>query len=326
MSRTRTAGTIAGGVLLGVALTIASIQAWNVSAAPGDVDATYQPLEPCRLLDTRTPDGVGDRKAPIGPGETFTAQVTGTNGNCTNIPAGAVGIAANITAVNPTAPSFLSVFPADVADPPLVSNLNYSNGSPPTPNKVDVKLSPDGKIKIYNAFGTVDVIVDVAGVYVNSSLTEISNRLAALEAEDSALHARISDQRTTTQSVNGGDRAITSAWTNVLQLSAPISRNGAVIVFASATAFENTAGEDVQCVITDTPASVTADRSMLWEASGATAGSTAGEGDAGVVSGTRSFSVTGGTSGTFALMCRNTASGGSSQIWSPHITVIFVRR
>jgi hypothetical protein len=75
-----------------------------------------------------------------------TQNVTGTNGDC-NIPSDAVGVAMNVTIVSPTAQSNLRVFPADIATP-NASNLNWLPGQSPTPNKVDVKLSPDGKIKL----------------------------------------------------------------------------------------------------------------------------------------------------------------------------------
>jgi hypothetical protein len=64
-------------------------------------------------------------------------------------------------------------------------------GQAPTPNKVDVKLSPDGKVKIFNFSGSVDVLADVIGYYTNSTLTEISSRLAALEAANTAQQAQI---------------------------------------------------------------------------------------------------------------------------------------
>ena len=36
-----------------------------------------------------------------------------------------------------------------------MSNLNVTAGAPATPNKVDVKLSSDGKIRVFNFRGTV---------------------------------------------------------------------------------------------------------------------------------------------------------------------------
>ena len=314
----------AGGVLLATSISLVAVQPWQAKAAPGDDDTTFVPVAPCRLFDTRPAATQGARRAPLSAGETFTTPVTGSNGDCLDIPSDATGVAMNVTIVNPTARSFLSVFPADLATRSEASNLNWDAGQAPTPNKVDVPLSPTGEISLFNNNGTVNVFADVVGYYTPSSLLSIQAQLDALKAADTALDARITDQRSTTQSVDGSDRTITTAWTNVVQLSAPISRDGRVLVFASGTAFENTAGDDVQCVVTDVPDSVVADRGMLWEASGATAGSAAGEGDAAVVSGTRSFNVSSGTFATFALMCRNTVSG-TSQIWDPHITVLFVR-
>ncbi len=50
---------------------------------------------------------------------------------------------------------------------PLASNLNWVPGSPPTPNKVDVKLSATGAISLYNNVGSVSVLADVVGYYAD---------------------------------------------------------------------------------------------------------------------------------------------------------------
>lgn len=123
----------------------------------------YVPITPCRLLDTRPGTNVGPRNTPIGANSEYEATVHGTNGNCT-IPAGAVGIMMNTTVVNGTASSFLTVFPADVARP-AASSMNWVAAQPPTPNEISVKLSADGKIKLYNLSGTVDVLGDIVGYY-----------------------------------------------------------------------------------------------------------------------------------------------------------------
>lgn len=131
--------------------------------------SVFVPVAPCRLLDTRpAPNTVGARTSPLGPNETFTQQVTGSNGNCKNtsaIPTDVIAVALNVTVVAPTAASYLTVFPADLTNPPTASNLNWTPGKSPTPNKVDVKLSPSGAIKMFNEFGTVHVIADVVGYY-----------------------------------------------------------------------------------------------------------------------------------------------------------------
>ena len=126
--------------------------------------AVFVPIAPCRLFDTRTgAANVGTRSAPLGPGETFTQPVRGTNGLCT-IPGDATAVAMNVTTVNGTAASYLTIYPSDVGQP-LASNLNWVAGAPPTPNKVDVGLAADGSIALYNFAGSVDVVADVVGYY-----------------------------------------------------------------------------------------------------------------------------------------------------------------
>jgi len=70
--------------------------------------------------------------------------------------------------VNPTADSFLTLWPAD--DPkPLASNLNWTPSSPPTPNQVTVGLSAAGAVSVYNNGGTINVIIDIVGYYLPAS-------------------------------------------------------------------------------------------------------------------------------------------------------------
>jgi hypothetical protein len=130
--------------------------------------AVFVPISPCRLFDMRpAPDQVGPRATPLAQGETYTQAVRGVNGGC-NIPADATAVAMNVTAVGGTAGSFLTIWPSDVSPRPLASNLNWVPGSPPTPNKVDVKLSvADGKINLYNPTGTVSILADVVGYYAD---------------------------------------------------------------------------------------------------------------------------------------------------------------
>lgn len=153
---------LGGGAVLG---------AVAIGATGAGTASVLVPIAPCRLVDTRpAPLTVGTRNTPIGSGQTATFQVTGTNGDCT-IPSEATAIASNITTVNPTAGSYLTVFPAD-ASRPNASNLNWTPASPPTPNQVTVGLSTTGtvgQIKVYNLTGTIDVIIDIVGYYVAQS-------------------------------------------------------------------------------------------------------------------------------------------------------------
>ncbi len=152
-----------------------AVAGFGADAAPAEEPAVYVAVAPCRLVDTRPESQVGPRSTPLQPAETFVQQATGTNGDCT-IPSGATGVSLNVTAVGPTAPSFMTLFPAG-GDVPVASNLNYLPGAAPTPNKVDVKLSEDGAIGVYNLDGTVDLIIDVSGYYSDTWIQEVMDRL-----------------------------------------------------------------------------------------------------------------------------------------------------
>lgn len=135
----------------------------TASATTSPVASSFVPITPCRLLDTRPTSLVGGRNTPIAAGETYTASAWGPNGNCT-IPAGATALSLNVVAVNGSASSYLTVYPAD-RPLPLSSSLNWIGGSPPTPNAVTVSLSADGHVSFFNNSGTVDLAVDVVGYY-----------------------------------------------------------------------------------------------------------------------------------------------------------------
>ncbi len=152
------------GAAVAVTLGVGSIAITN-AVTNTNVRGAFVPITPCRLFDTRADNQVGPRKTPLAAIETYVQQVTGANGNC-NLAADAVAVAFNVTTVNGTGASFLTVWPSD-DQRPLASSLNWVAGSPPTPNKVDVKLSAAGKVSFYNNSGSVDVLADVVGYYVD---------------------------------------------------------------------------------------------------------------------------------------------------------------
>ena len=117
----------------------------------------YIPVVPFRVMDTRAgTDGVP--KAPIGPGQTLSVKIAGQG----SVPASGVSaVVLNVTATNPTASSFLTVWPAGVLRP-LASNLNWVRGQT-APNLVEVALGSNGYVSVYNAAGSVDAMFDVAG-------------------------------------------------------------------------------------------------------------------------------------------------------------------
>ncbi|MFJ3900457.1 N-acetylmuramoyl-L-alanine amidase [Streptomyces sp. NPDC090025] len=122
---------------------------------------TFKPLTPTRLMDTRA--GLGVAKAKVGPGGEVVLQVAGKGG----VPETGVGaVVLNVTATNPTAASFVSVYPNGTVRT-SASNLNFTAGKT-IPNLVTVPVV-DGKVRFYNLAGTVDLIADVTGYYVKDT-------------------------------------------------------------------------------------------------------------------------------------------------------------
>ncbi len=151
-----------------------SVQAVNAAGAgePAISEVVYPqitlgefvPLPPDRILDTRYGNGTGGVIAPIGQQQTLVLQVAGRGGVPLN---GASAVVMNVTAADPTASGFLTVYP-DGNSLPVVSNLNLVQGQPAVPNLVTVKLG-SGKVDIYNSYGSVDVIADVVGYYTDGT-------------------------------------------------------------------------------------------------------------------------------------------------------------
>jgi len=79
----------------------------------------------------------------------------------------------NVTVDQPTASGFLTVYSSDVARP-LASNLNFTP-SQTVPNLVIVKVGADGKVDLFNSFGSTQVVADVEGWFPTSTgITDVS--------------------------------------------------------------------------------------------------------------------------------------------------------
>ena len=154
----------------------------RTTGAAGELTA----ISPNRILDTRIglgrPEGSTE---PLGEGVTFDVQVTGTAG----IPSSPAPIAVvlNVTATEPTATSFLRIWPTSGAAPRAVSNLNFVAGQT-VPNLVTVQLNTSGKLSVFNKFGNVHVIFDVVGYYANSDGAP-GSRFHPADAESVVRHA-----------------------------------------------------------------------------------------------------------------------------------------
>ncbi len=131
--------------------------------------SSFTPITPCRIIDTRSGSAnVGQRSAPIAAGQDYAITVRGSNGKCTNIPANATGVSMNVTAVNGSAASYLTVWPTD-SPRPVASSLNWLANQPPTPNAVNTALSDNGQLNFWTESGSVDLIADITGYYTGGA-------------------------------------------------------------------------------------------------------------------------------------------------------------
>ncbi|MFW2336531.1 hypothetical protein [Ilumatobacter sp.] len=190
------------GAAIAVSLGAGGIGIGHATTSTGE-KPIYLPIEPCRLADTRPAFQVGPRSTPLGAAETYDLSGWGAVGNCT-LPADTAGLALNVTAVDPTAPTFLTLFP-DGTTLPLASHLNPTPGQPPTPNAVNVDLSDAGKFSIYNLAGNVHIAIDVVGIYDDHNhddrYYQKSETYTKTEA-DALLEARVADPTVVRNTVN----------------------------------------------------------------------------------------------------------------------------
>ncbi len=127
------------------------------------VDPTaYHSLTPFRTCDTRSAAAIAANQCKgktLRGGGTVTVQVTGGA-----VPSGARSVAVNLTASNNSSTGpYVTAYPAGHTLP-RASNLNLAGHGVAT-NLAIVQLSTAGAITIYNALGSVDVIVDVEGYF-----------------------------------------------------------------------------------------------------------------------------------------------------------------
>ena len=129
-------------------------------------------LTPARITDTRTNSGKPNAGSHLAAGSTLDIMVNGQGGvpnlGVSGGLSGVSGVILNFTVTNTTATSFLTVWPTG-ATRPTASNLNWVAGLT-IANRVFVPVDPvTGKVSVYNAAGSTDVIVDVSGYFTDSS-------------------------------------------------------------------------------------------------------------------------------------------------------------
>ena len=143
---------------------IVDVEGWYDASNPSSGAGLYNSVTPYRVADTRPGTGTPYSGHALGPGQSLTLQIAGVDGVPTS---GAEAVNINVTAVDATADSFLTVYPAGTVQP-TSSVVNFVPGQA-VPNQAVVELSGSGAITVTNSVGSVDVIVDLAGWYTSGT-------------------------------------------------------------------------------------------------------------------------------------------------------------
>jgi hypothetical protein len=132
---------------------------------PNDTGATFFPLSPGRILDTRY--GTGGISTPLSSHVAQSFAVVGRAG----VPVGATAVTGNLTVTGQTSNGFLYVGPSRM-DNPTSSTLNFPWGDDRA-NAVTVALSGSGSLWLTYAAPTLgptaDVVFDVTGYFMSGT-------------------------------------------------------------------------------------------------------------------------------------------------------------
>ena len=130
----------------------------TITIAPRS-DSLFYLTTPCRIIDTRNPNGPQGGPALVSGG-TRNITVAGVCG----IPTGAVAISVNLVVVTPSGSGYLTAYtgPAN-AVLPLASTINYQTNRTLANNAI-VKVGSD-TINVFNGGPTVHFVIDVNGYF-----------------------------------------------------------------------------------------------------------------------------------------------------------------
>jgi hypothetical protein len=129
------------------------------SVTPQTSGATYHPMTPARLLDTRNGTGLAGKLVANTPA---TFAVAGVDG----IPGNAVAVTGNVTAVDETNAWAVYIGPVPIASP-TTSTINFTKGQI-VGNGLTVALGPGGTLSatyMSTAGNTTDLVFDVTGFF-----------------------------------------------------------------------------------------------------------------------------------------------------------------
>jgi hypothetical protein len=132
------------------------------TAADDPILSEFVPVNPFRVLDTRNGRG------PVGPNGTTVVDLSA------QLPSNATAAVLNVTGTEPTASTFISVYPAS-GTRSIASSLNLSPGQTRA-NQVTVAVNSDRGVAFYNLNGNTHVVADLAGYYIDGTASRYTAR------------------------------------------------------------------------------------------------------------------------------------------------------
>jgi peptidoglycan/xylan/chitin deacetylase (PgdA/CDA1 family) len=176
-----------------------------------NTQSSWYPLVPARLMDTRQGVGLVGKFVQSVP---RTLQVSGFGG----VPVGATAITGNLTTVNSTGSSYVSVTLNPTATPGT-STLNFPAGDIRA-NNVVAPLSDTGSISMtYMGSGTTDLVFDVTGYFIKDNNGALFVPMAPTRVMDSRV-------------AQGGPGPITSGKPDTLALAGKNGIDSSVVAVA----------------------------------------------------------------------------------------------
>jgi len=151
----------------GSANFIIDVNGWFGTGTESSAGALFYSVPPTRICDTRTGTGTECSGKPLAKATTKVVPVAGVmvvpgRGGVVNPP---IAVVANLTGVSGTAATYFTLYPSD-ASRPGTSDLNPS-ANDVIANLAIVQIATTGglagDLSLYNAAGSINAIVDVAG-------------------------------------------------------------------------------------------------------------------------------------------------------------------